>query len=708
MMAAVLPIVISRVVLIAITAFITTKTSKQQLVWRNYSSRNNNHNNNKNDNNNGCKALPLSSLSSLSPSSTAGDVSFSYTNNNKNDNNKYFNFGRKYQYYQPSSSTLLTRALLASTSIGNNDNDDNTIGIGSSNSGIINNDNDCSEILIEGVEERMVESKKEEMAPSSLYYGDGDAYMYSLSKLCDLFAAKQHTTDLLSLRSSSSISSSTVDPDDNEKNTTANNDSASAMAYRGVYLNRAVQENEIILSVPLTACLRDDSPPDWLLKTQTKEILQNEQEQERNNYNDNNIDNDNDTAGVSVEGWVTRLTASLLDLQMKNKHKLLLSSSCEEGQRIWLDLLPTNLRELLPIHWDDDATTTANNNNSNDSDNGTINLLDYTGSRSLQLAVDSAYFARLIPIGDIMASLKHIQENNNNINNNNRKNDPTFSSSSSSSSWDYLSGITQKQVEDAVDLVQTRACRAEGGGAISSSSSSSDHLRVMVPIFDMINHSREYQNAEFLRQGNTTMIVRALRNITANEELFINYGDYSTRPAWKCLFSYGFVPPYLSSSLLNNNGNEKEEAVPLVYEDDAADITLNDDEKQQNFIVEVGPTELPYELVRYEAIKIRNRNESNDNKEEEEEEEEEEVSFTPEIGLRIVQRLLTAAKQLENDTSTTTTTTTKTSSSVSLSSLAGYRSVLELRESNRRTLLACAEGLKEFMMEEENEEESIY
>ncbi|MDV2687365.1 hypothetical protein RYX56_23750, partial [Alkalihalophilus lindianensis] len=43
------------------------------------------------------------------------------------------------------------------------------------------------------------------------------------------------------------------------------------------------------------------------------------------------------------------------------------------------------------------------------------------------------------------------------------------------------------------------------------------------------------------------LVVRARRDIKADQEVLIDYGD-SARPAWRCLSSYGFVPNYRVSS----------------------------------------------------------------------------------------------------------------------------------------------------------------
>jgi hypothetical protein len=363
----------------------------------------------------------------------------------------------------------------------------------------------------------------------------------NLASLCTLFGASP--VDFLSLRTNQE-------------------------GIRGVYLKKAVCENDVILKIPLDSCLRDDSPPKWLQQTPS--------------------DDEEDAYAVSVEGWVTRLTACLLDAQLNDNKS--------EAMQTWLDLLPTNLRELLPIHWDP-------------------TLLASAKCRPLEVAVDSAYFARAGPIGDLMASLS-----------------------------DSNLGLTQSQVEDALNLVQTRSCRAQ-------TSDGTPYMRVLVPIFDLINHNRNH-NAEFFREGDY-MVVRAKRNIDAENEVFINYGG-STQPAWKCLFSYGFVP--LSDD---------------VYEDDTEELIVD------GMRFEVGPTEIPFELVQYEAEKLGQYTPG-----------EGELEFTAEIGQSIIDRVVDAAKELS-----------ASSANDQEENTVPPRLVAGLREANRRTLLACAGGLREYLEE---------
>ena len=65
---------------------------------------------------------------------------------------------------------------------------------------------------------------------------------------------------------------------------------------RGVYLNRPVREGDIIFSIPLSSCLTDDAPPSWFT---AKDV--------RHNPNK----------------WATRLSASLIDLQLRKQEGLL-------------------------------------------------------------------------------------------------------------------------------------------------------------------------------------------------------------------------------------------------------------------------------------------------------------------------------------------------------------------------------------------------
>ncbi len=207
--------------------------------------------------------------------------------------------------------------------------------------------------------------------------------------------------------------------------------------------------------------------------------------------------------------WSTRLAACLLDVQYKNTQTSKKDENTNLGQSIWWDhmLMPQAelLNHSLPVHWNEEQI--AN-----------------TKCRSLELATDSVYFSR----AEALADLKVL-----------------------SSSFLQKNGISNHlwtdHCQSALDFVQTRCC----GVTMESNHS---RLRVLAPIFDLLNHaSEEGRNAEFAleKQNDQEMtiepqyylIVRSLCDIEANKEILISYGSENAKP-WKCLLSYGFVPPF--------------------------------------------------------------------------------------------------------------------------------------------------------------------
>jgi len=129
---------------------------------------------------------------------------------------------------------------------------------------------------------------------------------------------------------------------------------------RGVYVNRDICRNDVLLSIPLNSCLRDDTPPTWFLKTHDED----------------------DSPALQPNAWATRLAASLIDKQLE------LSPSSTMGMDLWLQLLPDAnlLRASLPIHWNEE-------------------LLSSARCTALELAVDSAYFTRADAIADLTMAL---------------------------------------------------------------------------------------------------------------------------------------------------------------------------------------------------------------------------------------------------------------------------------------------------------------
>jgi hypothetical protein len=113
---------------------------------------------------------------------------------------------------------------------------------------------------------------------------------------------------------------------------------------RGLYLNHAVKNGDLILSVPLSKCFRDDQQlPDWMPRK--------------------------DDDSVEEEGnWALRLAACLMEAQ---------KSPYQSHHSLWFSLLPnpSDLRLSLPTHWDDE-------------------IVQSTSHTAFTMAVDSAYFAR--------------------------------------------------------------------------------------------------------------------------------------------------------------------------------------------------------------------------------------------------------------------------------------------------------------------------
>jgi len=374
---------------------------------------------------------------------------------------------------------------------------------------------------------------------------------------------------------------------------------ANEKGVRGIYVNRDTPTDQVLLRMPLEACLRDDRPPQWLrLETNNTSIDPPTATGKTTTIQGSSNSNDETDLFVSVEPWVTVLTASLLDLRFFNTPR-------SESTNQWLDLLPTELREILPIYWKDD-------------------LLNDSGSRELKFAVDTAKLARSNLVDTLLECLPRSDDDN--------------------SSTSNHPSISRSDVEDALDLVQTRSCRAD-----------SQNMRLLVPIVDMINHDPE-PNARFALQDGG-IVVRSTQDIASDNQVLIDYGA-STRPAWRCLFSYGFVP----------TGED-------VYESDLAEVRL----EPGDGVLEVGPTELPYELVYYEAAKLGKIG-NND----------EDFEFDASIGQSIVNRLVATTQALSAEITGEDETTT-----------AASRLIHDLKESNRRTLLASAGGLRDFLEETE-------
>ena len=284
---------------------------------------------------------------------------------------------------------------------------------------------------------------------------------------------------------------------------------------RGVCISNSIKEGEAILSIPISSCFRDDEPPNW--------------------YNNNKLGEENEEVDAVGErynpsSWSTRLAASVLDMELNQGRdsrsttdKLDENEELKLGREIWSSMLPQNdvLRASLPVHWDEDVLSTSK-------------------CTALELAVDSAYFARANSVMDLSEELKAALdvEGWSMMNNDDVK--------------DVLLDMDalQRKCHDALDIVQTRACRVER--KCDDGAQWGPPLRILVPVFDLINHGSfskgsgnaiyGVENANFDLED-AKLVVRATRDLTKGEEVLIDYGD-SARPAWKALTSYGFVPEY--------------------------------------------------------------------------------------------------------------------------------------------------------------------
>ena len=368
---------------------------------------------------------------------------------------------------------------------------------------------------------------------------------------------------------------------------------------RGVNLNRNIDENEIILSIPLDSCLRDDSPPAWFLETH----------------------HEGDPA-MQPSAWSSRLAAALIDCQLN------LSSTSTKGMDTWLHLLPDSnlLRASLPIHWDEGLRSKAK-------------------CTALELAVDSAQFTRADAIADITMALVE----NHNVEN------------------------TKEVCDNALDLVQTRSCRVQTNDGV--------YIRLLAPIFDFINHGSA-ANAVFALEDEN-LVVRATADLHADDQVLVDYGD-SARPHWRCLVSYGFVPEY----------NEKDD------DSNIAEVYVHG----RRF--EVGSSFIPLDLVEEVEAHV----ESDGFYKRAEVEEAPETVLTPDIALRIANRVSQVAFQLlldpdqdemlpfddgdgaeEMDEEDNEQEESQTPEDVVSARLAA-----QLRFAQHRTLLACAKGLMDW------------
>ena len=355
---------------------------------------------------------------------------------------------------------------------------------------------------------------------------------------------------------------------------------------RGVYTESDVNAGDVLLKIPLDSCLLDHAPPQWYQKANEEEEQQQQQQAQ-----------EEDGASYSNPSeWAPRLAASVVDLQLQARKKNGVAieaddkdNNIEQGQQLWLSFLPNAdyLRASLPVHWSDEILSSAR-------------------CTALELAVDSSYFARAEAVADLMAGLRNHY-------------DDSSENSDSTLVKDMSTEELTRLCQNALDVVQTRSCRAE------RAASEEPPLRVLAPVFDLINHGSSHgkgegaANARFgvedhkddTEKVRPYLCVRAVKDVGANEEVLIDYGD-SAKPSWKCLLSYGFVPRY---NINNNNdddddnGNDQESLAEVFYDGNR---------------YEVGPTTIPFDLVAAASSPLIK---------------EEDISLTKEIALKLAERI---------------------------------------------------------------------
>jgi len=408
---------------------------------------------------------------------------------------------------------------------------------------------------------------------------------------------------------------------------------------RGIYLNRSIKSEEIILKLPLDSCLVDDQSPSWL----------------------------HDDVKNDPHRWATRLAASWIDLHLKNNQldsddansggSELKASS--EGHKVWSSLLPDpeHLKASLPVHWPETTVLNAR-------------------STALELAVDSAFFARAEAVNDLVRGIQHSPHAE------------LFSEEDEVGMHRRMNDLAHH----ALDLVQTRSCRLEDENV----SDDPTCRRALAPIFDFINHGSrntasanayfalETEEEQTQPSSNTKrefLVVRSMEDISENEEVKIDYGA-SARPAWKCLLSYGFVPEYKRTT----SGSDEGENLAEVY--------------MKGVRYEVADDSVPIDMVadatpRPWVDEDDNDPESNDN------------VLTADTALRIAERIADAAFYLllepEQNLDETESDPEEDPFEVISTQLAA-----SLRWSQHRILLTCAAGLTHFAKENIKEEESSY
>ncbi|KAL7538214.1 hypothetical protein ACHAXR_008368 [Thalassiosira sp. AJA248-18] len=386
---------------------------------------------------------------------------------------------------------------------------------------------------------------------------------------------------------------------------------------RGVCLNKPVKSGDAIMSIPISSCFRDDERP------------RSEEENNNSEWGDDDVggggDNEQDITDYeryNPSGWASRLAASLLDAELGLGMSTTVDDDLKLGREIWQSMLPDKdlLHASLPVHWGEEVLATSK-------------------CTALELAVDSAYFARATAVMDLSADLKEALVD--------CKEDDCLTDEEmlkqkcDDDAMDVALDMEmlQRKCHDALDIVQTRACRVER--TCEDGVQWGPPLRILAPIFDFINHgsirakkgakgsanaSYGVENRSMCDMQNAKLVVRATRDMMEGEEVLIDYGD-SARPTWRCLTSYGFVPEYdIDSEVVDEENAEN-----------VAELWMN------GLRFEIDPHSVPFDLVEVAAAQALLDGEM------EEEEEDEHLGggmLTPFVARAIAKRATDAAFNL--------------------------------------------------------------
>lgn len=483
---------------------------------------------------------------------------------------------------------------------------------------------------------------------------------------------------------------------------------------RGVLLTQNVERDSILICIPLSSCLCDDSPPEWFYAENSDEeeddvangmdLTNDTDNEEQENIMDSLIMDQTNRHLHNPSQWATRLAASLLDLQdMCSNHPIHKDSYDDNNNREFFDQRrvpglsqwlsmgpnPSSLRASLPVHWSDEALSNAR-------------------CCALELAVDSLYFSRAEAVDALLDGLRRRNKKKRTKNQEKKR-------IKEEEEDEEDEGIMAARCHWALDFVQTRVCRVDRCNGLHP------HMRLLAPIFDFINHGcsttkgRQRANASFkLEQfpdhvipkhkkrkiekedcdSNVFLVVRAIRDMEKGEEVLIDYGE-SAHPEWKCLSSYGFVPDF------NDDDNDDDlDSVAEVFMDGVR--------------YEVGKSTVPIDMVMAASTSLASENgeydvpqldKNADSGEKNMDGENINDALTAAVALRIAKRVSDVAYDLllENTNNNNSNAyqnmnieDEKEEDSESAAEIHAFSLAASLRHSQHRVLLSCATGLRDY------------